>query len=76
MVTGGIDSNTGDKNYLDSTEIFRNDVWTTVASKLYEKLWGVRAANLNNNVLLFGKPISSSILKKLFNFDNWNGWKF
>ena len=70
MVTGGIDSNTGDKNYLDSTEIYRNDVWTTVAGKLYAKLWGVRAANLNNNVLLFGKPISSSILKKLFNFDN------
>ena len=70
MVTGGIDSNTGDKNYLDSTEIYRNDVWTTVASKLYAKLWGVRAANLNNNVLLFGKPISSSILKKLFDFDN------
>ena len=70
MVTGGIDSNTGDKNYLDSTEIYRNDVWTTVAGKLYAKLWGVRAANLNNNVLLFGKPISSSILKKLFDFDN------
>ena len=70
MVTGGIDSNTGDKNYLDSTEIYRNDVWTTVADKLYAKLWGVRAANLNNNVLLFGKPISSSILKKLFDFDN------
>ena len=42
--------------YLDSTEINRNNVWRTVAGKLYAKMWGASATNLSNKVLLFGKP--------------------
>ena len=31
-----------------------------MAGKLPAKMWGVKATNLSNKVLLFGKPISSS----------------
>ena len=41
---------------LDSTEIYKNKVWKTVAGKLNDaQFWGPKATNINNKVLLFGK---------------------
>ena len=42
-------------NYLDSTEVysFRANAWTE-AGKLPVRMWGMRAATINNRVLLFG----------------------
>jgi len=56
MVTGGAPakSNSRPRNYLDSTEIFSDNVWRTVAAKLPTKLLGPRVATINNRVLLFG----------------------
>ena len=48
MVTGG----SGPR--LDSTEIFSDNVWRTVASKLPRPMQEFRAAMINNRVLAFG----------------------
>ncbi len=49
MVTGGFSG-----SYLDSTEIFSDSVWRTVAGKLPEPIYGLRAATINTRVLSFG----------------------
>ena len=49
MVTGGFH---GDP--LDSTEIFSDNTWRTVAGKLPEPLIDPRAVTINNRVLSFG----------------------
>ena len=51
MVTGGV----GESSFLDSTEIFSDNVWRTVAAKLPDKTYGLRVATINNRVLAFGK---------------------
>ena len=48
MVTGGY----GD---LDTTEIFSDNVWRTVAAKL--QWYGQSIATINNRVLSFGKSL-------------------
>ena len=53
MVTGGI-SASGD---LDSTEIFSDNVWKTVTSKLPSPMSYLRVATINNRVLAFGNPL-------------------
>ena len=50
MVTGGY---TGTAR-LDSTEIFSDSVWRTVAGKLPDSMADLRVVTLNNMVLLFG----------------------
>ena len=51
MVTGGWD----DSTRLDSTEIFSDNIWRTVAGKLPEASLELRGATINNRVLIFGK---------------------
>ena len=53
MVTGGWDGSTR----LDSTEIFSDSVWRTVAGKLPEAMVYLFVATITNRVLLFGKLI-------------------
>ena len=50
MVTGGRSRST----LLDSTEIFSDSVWRTVAGKLPGAMRGLRVATINNRVLSFG----------------------
>ena len=52
MVTGGHPGS--GYNYLDSTEIFSNNVWRTCTPKLPFPLAGHRVATINNRVLSFG----------------------
>ena len=56
IVTGGIDRNKF--GFLDSTEIFRDNVWRTIAGKLPVKLARMSAVTFNKRVLLFGKYIN------------------
>ena len=52
MVSGGwILSQAGP---LDSTEVFNNGVWRTVAGKLRRRTESPRGAIINNRVLIFG----------------------
>ena len=39
---------------FDSTEIYRNNVWRTVAAKLPAKMFDMRATTFNNRVLVTG----------------------
>ena len=50
MVTGGYDGS----SHFDSTEIFSDNVWRSVAAKLPDKTYGLRVATINNRVLAFG----------------------
>ena len=50
LVTGG---NIG-SSYLDSTEIFSNNVWRTLTAKLPTPMDKMAVATINNRVLLFG----------------------
>ena len=50
MVTGGW---TGSSRF-DSTEIFSDNVWRTVAAKLPTPLAGLKVATIDNRVLAFG----------------------
>ena len=49
MVTGGFDG-----SYLDTTEIYKDNDWRTVAGKLPFVMGYMRATTLSNRVLLFG----------------------
>ena len=49
LVTGGFSY-----SHLDSTEIFSQNVWRTVAAKLPFPMFGLRVATINNRVLCFG----------------------
>ena len=49
MVTGGWNERT-----FDSTEIFSDSVWKTVAGKLPDPMSDMSVATINNRVLLFG----------------------
>ena len=51
MVTGGSSQHA----YLDSTEIFSDNTWRTVAGKLHEGLARFSEAIINNRVLNFGE---------------------
>ena len=51
IVTGGISQHA----FLDSTEIFSDNTWRTVAGKLPEGLVGLTEAIINNRVLIFGE---------------------
>ena len=51
MVTGG---EAGGKR-IDSTEIFSDNIWRTVAAKLPAPMYNLRVATINNRVLAFGK---------------------
>ena len=50
MVTGG-----RSESHLDSTEIYSDNRWRTVAGKLPVKMYDLRIVSINNRVLLFGK---------------------
>ena len=52
MVTGGTGA-IGSSD-LDSTEIFSENVWKTVAGKLPVPMYDLRAATISNRVLIFG----------------------
>ena len=51
MVTGGYGDITA---RLDSTEIFSDNVWRTVAAKLPAPMLEIKVATINNMVLVFG----------------------
>ena len=53
MITGG--SKGG--RYLDSTEIFSENIWRTVDAKLSAPKTGLRIATINKRVLAFGTEI-------------------
>ena len=53
LVTGGGDGTV----LLDSTEIFSDNVWRTVAGTLPQPMYRARAASIDNRVLLFGKNV-------------------
>ena len=53
MVTGGQD----DGRLLDSTEIFSDNVWRTVAAKLPRPMDSMKGATTNNRVLVFGNSL-------------------
>ena len=52
IVTGGSGKSTS--GFLDSTEIFSDNVWRTVAAKLPALMSDMRVATINNRVLSFG----------------------
>ena len=56
MVTGGFVSKS-DFLYLDSTETLTTDAssWVTTEAKLPVPIRGLRAANIDDRVLIFGK---------------------
>ena len=54
MVTGGYNQFT-DPHYLDTTEIYSDDVWRIVAGKLPVGISSLRAVTIDQRVLLFGK---------------------
>ena len=55
MVTGGYGG-----GFLDSTEIFSDNVWKTVTSKLPAPISNLRVATVFNRVLAFGNnPLST-----------------
>ena len=49
-MTGGL----GGSIFFDSTEIYRNNAWMTVAAKLPAKMFDMRATTINNKVLVTG----------------------
>ena len=50
MVTGGKYAT----HFLDSTEIFNDNIWRTVTAKLPTSMDMLRVATINNRVLCFG----------------------
>ena len=61
MVTGGFYAY-GD---LDSTEIFGDNVWRTVAAKLPVPMYDIRRVTINNRVLSFGNLFPFFMIKKI-----------
>ena len=55
MVTGGL---TG-SDYLDTTETFTSDedTWTTTGARLPRPMYGLRAATIDDRILIFGNYI-------------------
>ena len=54
LVTGGFDGLLGG---IDSTEIFSDNIWSTLDAKLPVPMDGLRVATINNRVLAFGNPL-------------------
>ena len=54
MVTGGIGIGGFGDSFLDSTEIFKENVWTEVG-KLPVGIGVIKGATIDNRVLIFGK---------------------
>ena len=52
LVTGGYDDD--GSSFLDSTEIFSDNVWRTLTAKLPTPTNNMAVATINNRVLLFG----------------------
>ena len=50
LVTGGYDGS----SFLDSTEIFSDNVWRTLTAKLPTPMDKMAVATINNRVVLFG----------------------
>jgi len=67
MVIGGYAESW--KNPLDSTEIFTDNVWRTVAAKLPAPMWRLRVATINNRVLSFGGRGNQSASDKILEFN-------
>ena len=59
IVTGGKDSGS---NYLDSTEVYQDNVWRTVAGKLPVTMYGMQVTAVSQRILLFGKGKKCSSL--------------
>ena len=55
-MTGGLDS-----DYLDNTELFDSSlgIWAISGAKLPQPMFKLRAANIDNRVLIFGNSIFS-----------------
>ena len=50
-MTGGYDGS----KYLDTTEIYQDSVWRTVAGKLPAVMSRIRAITINNKIIVTGK---------------------
>ena len=50
MVTGGFGT-----EYLDTSEVYADNVWRTVAGKLPAGMLTMRSTSVNNRVLLLGR---------------------
>ena len=61
MVTGG----------SDSTEIFSDNTWKTVAGTLPGPMYGLMAVTINNRVLLFGNRLFLIKYKRNLYFLRW-----
>ena len=55
MVTGGHESY--QPPFIDSTEIYNDNVWRTITAKLPTPMRRMRVATINNRVLLFGNSL-------------------
>ena len=55
MVTAGVTSDGKSDLLRDSTEIFIDNVWKTIAGKLPTRTNACRAINIDNRILLFGQ---------------------
>ena len=53
MVTGGV-LGAGVRTFLDSTEIYDDNVWKTVTGKLPSPMRFMRALTFENRVYIFG----------------------
>ena len=54
LVTGGFDDS---NNRLDSTEILEDTTWKTITAPLPSARCGLRAASIDNKILVFGRNI-------------------
>ena len=57
LVTGGYSESSANfsaSKILDSTEIFSDNIWRTVTSKLPAPMYGLTIVTINNRVLSFG----------------------
>ena len=56
MVTGGYAGGYDGNDYIDNTETLDTDAssWVTSGAKLPQPMSGLRAANINDRVLIFG----------------------
>ena len=78
MVTGGCDLSGGceKSHHLDTTEVYEDNVWKTVAGKLPVGTSGLRAITINNRVLLFGMIMNYHIFWFLIRrfLGGWDGF--
>ena len=64
IVIGGADT---DLNYLDTTEVYKDNLWRTVYGKL-PAIAGLKATTVNNRPLAFGEIYHAWIIFSFVDF--------